>query len=121
MDDFAAMRAQGPFWTSTIPDTLGLMGGDVGFHAVPETFDVRRNPNPHVGFGGPGPHLCLGAHLARRELAVAWRQLLTRLPDLEAVGPPEYLEAAGIPLVGGIKRYPVRVHAHGPRRPFGVS
>ena len=35
----------------------------------PEAFDVLRSPNPHVGFGGPGPHFCLGAHLARRELA----------------------------------------------------
>ena len=30
----------------------------------PEQFDVTRDPNPHVGFGGPGPHFCLGAHLA---------------------------------------------------------
>ena len=52
----------------------------------PERFDVLRNPNPHVGFGGPGPHFCLGAHLARREVAVAFRQLLTRLPDIEVVG-----------------------------------
>jgi cytochrome P450 len=37
----------------------------------PERFDVRRDPNPHVGFGGPGPHFCLGAHLARREVSVA--------------------------------------------------
>jgi cytochrome P450 len=74
----------------------------------PDRFDVRRDPNPHIGFGGPGPHFCLGAHLARRELAVAWRQLLTRLPDIETTGPPVYLEAAGIPLVGGIKRLPVR-------------
>ncbi len=74
----------------------------------PERFDVRRDPNPHVGFGGPGPHFCLGAHLARRELAIVFRQLLTRLPDIEPAGEPEYLEAAGIPLVGGIKRLPVR-------------
>ena len=74
----------------------------------PDTFDVRRDPNPHVGFGGPGPHFCLGAHLARRELSVMWKHLFTRLPDIEAAGPPEYLEAAGIPLVGGIKRLPVR-------------
>jgi cytochrome P450 len=48
----------------------------------PERFDLRRDPNVHVGFGGPGPHFCLGAHLARRELSVMFRQLLTRLPTL---------------------------------------
>ena len=74
----------------------------------PERFDVRRDPNPHVGFGGPGPHFCLGAHLARRELSVVFRQLLTRLPDIEVVGEPTYLEAAGVPLVGGIKKLPVK-------------
>jgi cytochrome P450 len=74
----------------------------------PERFDVRRDPNPHVGFGGPGPHFCLGAHLARRELSVVFRQLLTRLPDIEVTGGPVHLEAIGVPLVGGIKRLPVR-------------
>lgn len=74
----------------------------------PERFDVLRDPNPHVGFGGPGPHFCLGAHLARREMSVAFRQLLTRLPDLELAGDPVPLEAMGMPLVGGIKRLPVR-------------
>jgi methyl-branched lipid omega-hydroxylase len=74
----------------------------------PETFLVRRDPNPHVGFGGPGPHFCLGAHLARREVAVAFRQLLTRLPDLEVVADPVPLDAMGIPLFGGIKHLPVR-------------
>lgn len=74
----------------------------------PEKFDVRRDPNPHVGFGGPGPHFCLGAHLARRELSVAFRQLFTRLPDLELAGDPVPLESQGMPLVGGIKRLPVR-------------
>jgi cytochrome P450 len=74
----------------------------------PEVFDVRRDPNPHVGFGGPGPHFCLGAHLARRELAVAFRQLHTRLPDLEITEPPTPLAGMGLPLVGGIKRLPVR-------------
>lgn len=74
----------------------------------PETFDVRRDPNPHVGFGGPGPHFCLGAHLARRELSVVFRQLFTRLPDIEVVGDAVPLEAMGVPLVGGIKRLPVR-------------
>lgn len=74
----------------------------------PERFDVRRDPNPHVGFGGPGPHFCLGAHLARRELSVVFRQLFDRLPDLEVAGDPVPLQAMGIPLVGGIKHLPVR-------------
>jgi cytochrome P450 len=73
-----------------------------------EEFDVLRDPNVHVGFGGPGPHFCLGAHLARRELSVVFRQLLTRLPDIELSGDPVPLDALGIPLVGGIKRLPVR-------------
>lgn len=74
----------------------------------PEQFDVRRDPNPHVGFGGPGPHFCLGAHLARRELSVIFRQLFTRLPDIEVVGEAVPLQAMGVPLVGGIKHLPVR-------------
>src|SRR4029079_17202473 len=65
----------------------------------PERLDVRRPPNNHVGFGGPGPHFCLGAHLARREVSVVFRQLLTRLPDIEVVGDPIPLDAMGIPLV----------------------
>jgi cytochrome P450 len=73
----------------------------------PDTFDVRRDPNLHVGFGGPGPHFCLGAHLARRELSIVFRQLLTRLPDIEPSGPPDFLEARTIPLVGGVKHLPV--------------
>jgi cytochrome P450 len=74
----------------------------------PERFDVRRQPNPHVGFGGPGPHFCLGAHLARREISVVFPKLFSRLPDIEVVGDPVPLQAMGIPLVGGIKRLPVR-------------
>jgi cytochrome P450 len=84
----------------------------------PERFDVRRDPNPHVGFGGPGPHFCLGAHLARRELAVVFRQILTRLPDIEVAGPPVYLDSLGPPLVGGVKRLPVRFT---PTAPVGGS
>jgi methyl-branched lipid omega-hydroxylase len=84
----------------------------------PERFDVRREPNPHVGFGGPGPHFCLGAHLARREVAVAFRQLLTRLPDIEVDGPVVPLASLGIPLVGGIKHLPVRFT---PTAPLGAA
>ena len=79
-----------------------------GSSTTPSASTCRRDPNPHVGFGGPGPHFCLGAHLARRELSVIFRQLFTRLPDIEVVGDPVYLEAMGVPLVGGIKHLPVR-------------
>jgi methyl-branched lipid omega-hydroxylase len=84
----------------------------------PEVFDIARDPNPHVGFGGPGPHFCLGAHLARRELSVVFRQLLTRLPDIEVVGDPVPLQALGVPLVGGIKKLTVRFT---PTAPVGVK
>ena len=73
----------------------------------PDRFDLRRDPNPHVGFGGPGPHFCLGAHLARRELSVVFRQLFSRLPDIAPIGPPDYLQAMTIPLVSGVKHLPV--------------
>ena len=69
----------------------------------PDRFDVTRDPNPHVGFGGPGPHFCLGAHLARREIGVMFRQLLTRLPDIEATGEPDRLRTN---FVNGIKHLP---------------
>ncbi|MFD0854099.1 cytochrome P450, partial [Actinomadura adrarensis] len=46
----------------------------------PERFDITRTPNDHLGFGGPGPHFCLGAHLARREITVMFRTLLRRMP-----------------------------------------
>jgi cytochrome P450 len=86
----------------------GAANRDPRVFTDPEGFDVRRDPNPHVGFGGPGPHFCLGAHLARRELSVLFRQLFARLPDLEVSGDAIPLQAMGIPLVGGIKHLPVR-------------
>ncbi|MEU7859804.1 cytochrome P450 [Nonomuraea sp. NPDC049141] len=57
----------------------------------PDAFDITRDPNPHVGFGGPGPHYCLGAHLARREMTVMFRELFTRLPGIRAEGEPDFL------------------------------
>jgi cytochrome P450 len=57
----------------------------------PDTFDITRDPNPHVGFGGPGPHFCLGAHLARREMTVMFRELFTRLPGIRSEGEPDFL------------------------------
>jgi cytochrome P450 len=54
----------------------------------PEEFDIARDPNPHVAFGGAGAHFCLGAHLARLELDVAFRMLFERYPDIRSVGEP---------------------------------
>ena len=80
----------------------------------PDRFDVRRDPNPHIGFGAPGPHFCLGAHLARREMNVMLRRMFERLPDIEATDEPERLFGA-LPLVNGIKRLPVRFTPTAPR------
>jgi methyl-branched lipid omega-hydroxylase len=75
---------------------------DESVFADPERFDITRSPNPHVGFGGAGPHYCLGAHLARRELTVMLRELLTRVPDITAGEPDRLLSS----FVNGIKRLP---------------
>jgi cytochrome P450 len=96
----------------------GAANRDPAVFEDPDLFDLHRDASAHVGFGGPGPHFCLGAHLARRELAIAFRQLLRRLPDIEPTGPPVHLEAQGIPLVGGVKRLPVRFT---PTSPTGRS
>jgi cytochrome P450 len=72
----------------------------------PHVFDLSRDPNPHFGFGAHGPHFCLGAHLARREIAVTFRELFERLPDLEVNGPPDRLRSS---FVNGLKRLPARL------------
>jgi cytochrome P450 len=71
--------------------------------ADPHRFDIARTPNEHVGFGGPGPHFCLGANLARREIRVMFDRILHRLPDLEITGPPARLQSN---FIHGIKRMP---------------
>jgi cytochrome P450 len=59
----------------------------------PDRFDVTRAVNPHVAFGGGGPHFCLGSHLARLEITALLRELLTRLPDLELAGEPKWMQS----------------------------
>ncbi|MGI5202427.1 cytochrome P450 [Spirillospora sp. CA-108201] len=75
---------------------------DEAVFADPDRFDITRSPNPHVGFGGPGPHFCLGANLARREITVMFRELFTRLPDI-AAGEPDRLMSG---FINGYKRLP---------------
>lgn len=69
----------------------------------PLAFDVRRHPNRHIGFGGPGPHFCLGAHLARRQIGVMYAELFDKIPDIEASGPPDVLQSS---FIHGIKHLP---------------
>jgi methyl-branched lipid omega-hydroxylase len=75
---------------------------DAAVFAEPDRFDITRSPNPHVGFGAPGPHYCLGAHLARRELTVMLRELMTRVPGITAGEPDRLLSS----FINGIKRLP---------------
>lgn len=60
----------------------------------PEEFDITRSPNEHVGFGAGGPHFCLGAHLARREIRVLFEELFRMLPDIHASGEPAMLRSS---------------------------
>ncbi|GAA2419118.1 steroid C26-monooxygenase Cyp125 [Actinomadura vinacea] len=72
----------------------------------PFTFDVGRAPNPHLGFGGGGPHFCLGAHLARLELSVLFETLLDTVPNIELIGNVRRLRSS---FINGIKGMPVRL------------
>jgi cytochrome P450 len=80
---------------------------DDAVFADPFRFDVARNPNPHVGFGGGGPHFCLGAHLARVQLRALFGRLCDRVDSFDA-GQPDYLVGN---FVNGIKRMPVSLVA----------
>jgi len=70
----------------------------------PFTFRIDRGRNPHLGFG-IGEHFCVGSHLARLELAVAYKHLLPRIEEIELAGPVERLHSS---LVGGVKKLPIR-------------
>ncbi len=70
----------------------------------PWLFDVTRAPNHHVGFGGGGTHFCLGANLARREIAVVFEELHNRIPDIAVTEEPAMLLSS---FIHGIKRLPV--------------
>jgi cytochrome P450 len=69
----------------------------------PYRFDITRSPNAHFGYGGGGPHFCLGANLARREIRVMFEQLFQRLPDLRITADPAMLQSS---FIHGIKRMP---------------
>jgi cholest-4-en-3-one 26-monooxygenase len=70
----------------------------------PDSFDITRSPNPHMAFGGGGPHFCLGANLARMEIRVMFEHLLDRMPDIRLDGAPQRLQSA---FINGVKHLPV--------------
>jgi cytochrome P450 len=72
----------------------------------PDRFDIGRSPNPHMAFGPGGIHHCMGAHLAKMEVRIAFEELLARTDRIELTGPPERLRSN---FFNGIKRLPVRV------------
>jgi cholest-4-en-3-one 26-monooxygenase len=74
-----------------------------------ERFDVGRKPNPHLAFGGGGPHFCLGASLARQEIRALFDELLDRYPQIQQTGEVERLRSN---FIRGIKSLPVNL---GPR------
>jgi cytochrome P450 len=84
----------------------GSANRDETVFSSPEDLDLGRSPNPHHGFGAHGPHFCLGAHLARREIGVAFRELFATMPDLQVVGEPDRLSSI---FVNGIKHLRVAV------------
>jgi cytochrome P450 len=87
-------------------DKVGLFycsaNRDEAAFADPQALDLSRSPNPHLGFGGGGPHFCLGNQLAKSELRNLFRELLTRLQRVE-FGEPDFLYSS---FVHGIKRVP---------------
>ena len=70
----------------------------------PHTFNILRNPNPHVGFGGTGAHYCIGANLARMTIDLMFNAIADQTPDLAAAGDPERLRSA---FINGVKHWQV--------------
>jgi cytochrome P450 len=89
---------------------FGAANRDPAKFADPDRLDLARTPNEHIAFGG-GPHVCLGQHLARLEIDAILTEVLTRMPDVEIEGPPEWLAST---FISGPKAMKVR-YRPGPR------
>ena len=70
----------------------------------PHTFNILRDPNPHVGFGGTGVHYCIGANLARMTITLMFNAIADNMPDLAPLGDPERLRSGWL---NGIKHWQV--------------
>jgi cholest-4-en-3-one 26-monooxygenase len=74
------------------------------------TFDIGRDPNPHIGFGGGGPHFCLGRHLAKLEMELMLESLARKVERVELTGPIDRLRSN---FINGIKSMPVSITPQG--------
>jgi cytochrome P450 len=83
---------------------------DAAAFSDPSSFNIARESNPHVAFGAPGIHHCLGASLARREIRVIFEELFDRVRGIEILGNPIY-SVSGVqsPVVYSMKDLPVRL------------
>ena len=70
----------------------------------PHSFNILRDPNPHVGFGGTGAHYCIGANLARMTINLIFNAVADHMPDLKSSGEPERLRSGWL---NGIKHWQV--------------
>jgi cholest-4-en-3-one 26-monooxygenase len=70
----------------------------------PHAFNILRDPNPHVGFGGTGAHYCIGANLARMTIDLIFNAIANQMPDLTPISPPERLRSGWL---NGIKHWQV--------------
>lgn len=70
----------------------------------PFAFDITRNPNPHLSFGGNGAHFCIGANLARMEIRLIFDEIANQIPDITKLGEPQRLRSGWI---NGVKDLPV--------------
>ena len=71
----------------------------------PERFDITRDPNPHVGFGGTGAHYCLGANLAKLEIDLIFKAIAEQMPDIKKAGEPRRMRSGWL---NGIKEVQVQ-------------
>ena len=89
-------------------DRLALMYGSANFDEDvfedPFTFDIRRDPNPHLTFGGQGPHYCIGANLAKLQIELIFNAIADHMPNLESLGESKRIRSGWL---NGITEWPV--------------
>ena len=89
-------------------DRVGMFYGSANYDedafTDPFTFDILRDPNPHVGFGGHGTHYCIGANLARMEINLIFNAIADHMPDITKLAEPERLRSGWL---NGVKRLSV--------------